>query len=128
MYNRGVFYLQGLCVEKDMNTAQELFKQSAEKGNHNAIFALGKLLIDKKEYEEGIKLFTKAAKLGNANAMCAIGALYWNGTEVEKNEETGEHYIVQAYLQGDQKLKEFIMQSYRNLIEKYLKQVDTDHI
>ena len=74
----GQMYERGLFVNKDAYLAEECYRESANDGDADAMFALGEMYEygrfgydcrQGKDYDKAIDWYTKAANAGNANAI-----------------------------------------------------------
>ena len=77
----------GTGTEKDVQAAVSYLEKSAQLGNVNAQYLLGKVCLESSigNPSQAIAWMTKAAEAGNAGAQYALGKLYRDGTHVEKN-------------------------------------------
>lgn len=96
LYQLGKKYYKIRIYDK----AVECFRQSADKGNIDAMDYLGRCFyngdgveIDK---EEAFYLQRQAALLGNASAMCAVSFCYRWGEGIEKSENQAQEWLQRA--------------------------------
>ena len=66
---QGLYYQTGRYVKKNVGSAVKYYKRAIERGNMDAVVALGKCYRDgvgvKKDLPEAVKLFKTAADAGN---------------------------------------------------------------
>ncbi|MPL83798.1 hypothetical protein SDC9_29756 [bioreactor metagenome] len=86
-YRLGQMLYTGTGTEKDAQAAVSYLEKSAQLGNVNAQYLLGKVCLetDIGNPAQAIAWMTKAAETGNAGAQYALGKLYRDGTHVEKD-------------------------------------------
>jgi TPR repeat protein len=80
----GELYAYGLGVQRDDKKAAEWYRLAADRGDREAMFALGLLYLGGRvsgsvDREQGAKLLAAAAKLGHAGAAYDLGVLYLEG-------------------------------------------------
>lgn len=86
-YRLGQMLYTGTGIEKDVQAAVSYLEKSAQLGNVNAQYLLGKVCLETGigNPAQAIVWMTKAAEAGNAGAQYALGKLYRDGTHVEKD-------------------------------------------
>ncbi|WP_195201351.1 MobP3 family relaxase [Faecalispora jeddahensis] len=86
-YRLGQMLYTGTGTEKDVQTAVSYLEKSAQLGNVNAQYLLGKVCLETGigNPAQAIVWMTKAAEAGNAGAQYALGKLYRDGAYVEKD-------------------------------------------
>lgn len=86
-YRLGQMLYTGTGTEKDAQAAVSYLEKSAQLGNVNAQYLLGKVCLESSigNPSQAIAWMTKAAKAGNAGAQYALGKLYRDGTHMEKD-------------------------------------------
>lgn len=86
-YRLGQMLYTETGTEKDVQAAVSYLEKSAQLGNVNAQYLLGKVCLETGigNPTQAIAWMTKAAEAGNAGAQYALGKLYWDGTHVEKD-------------------------------------------
>lgn len=90
-----------LCKEKNYSQAMLWIKKSAEQGDSNAQYNLGKLYykgyLGKVDYYEALKWFLEAANKSNDEANNMLGVLYEEGKGVTQNYNTAyDYYLIAA--------------------------------
>ncbi|CAG8622703.1 5613_t:CDS:2 [Rhizophagus irregularis] len=109
-YWLGYYYLEGYIVEKSLQKAIELFKESADRGVPDAqlryAFALSEISPRKFNVNEFVRYLTMAANNENHAAQYNLGDLYYNGKlGIPKNEEKGLSYLKLAAIKGQPKAR-----------------------
>jgi len=86
-YRLGQMLYTGTGTEKDVQVAVSYLEKSAQLGNVNAQYLLGKVCLETGIVNpaQAVAWMTKAAEAGNAGAQYALGKLYRDGTHVEKD-------------------------------------------
>ncbi|CAI2191348.1 20312_t:CDS:2, partial [Funneliformis geosporum] len=112
-YWQGYYYLEGRYVEKNLEKAKELFKESADGGNADAQLRYAFCLIDKEnEYIDTLtflKYLEMSANNENSTALYNLGEIYLNGRlNIEKDHDKGIQYLKLAALKGQLKAKEVL--------------------
>jgi hypothetical protein len=104
-YKMGLAYYRGDAVEKNFITAQYLLFQAAIRGNVEAQFVLGELLIDETNENgnllQAIDWFSKAAENGHATAQVRLGAAYYNGLGIETDKNKAKFWFAKSAEQGN---------------------------
>ena len=86
-YRLGQMLYTGTGTDKDVQTAVSYLEKSAQLGNVNAQYLLGKVCLEAGigNLAQAITWMSKSAEAGNAGAQYALGKLYRDGTHVEKD-------------------------------------------
>lgn len=87
-YLLGKVYLQGLCVEKDIEKAIHYLKKSAEQKNSFAMYQLAKIFMSDVQHQDplqAIQYLKEAVLAGNEFAQIALGQELLKGEIIEKN-------------------------------------------
>lgn len=86
-YRLGQMLYTGTGAEKDVQAAVSYLEKSAQLGNVNAQYLLGKVCLETGigNPASAVAWMRKAAEAGNAGAQYALGKLYRDGTHVEKD-------------------------------------------
>ena len=86
-YRLGQMLYTGTGTDKDAQAAVSYLEKSAQLGNVNAQYLLGKVCLEIGigNPAQAISWITKAAEAGNVGAQYALGKLYRDGTHVEKD-------------------------------------------
>ncbi|HGM9948735.1 TPA: tetratricopeptide repeat protein [Providencia rettgeri] len=85
MMSLGDLYSDGRGVEKNIELAEKLYKESIQAGNDFAITRLGNLYSDLEHYDKAIKCYELAIKKGDPAAMNSMGLLYQHGFGVKRD-------------------------------------------
>jgi len=81
----GWFYLNGVGVEKDIEEARHWYRKSARQGDSKAMFSLGQMAFDDRDYADAMVWFRRAVEKGHAVSLYWLGKLYWRGNGVPAN-------------------------------------------
>lgn len=86
-YRLGQMLYTGTGTEKDAQATVSYLEKSAQLGNVNAQYLLGKVCLETGigNPAQAIVWMTKAAEAGNAGAQYALGKLYRDGNHVKKD-------------------------------------------
>jgi len=86
-YRLGQMLYNGTGMDKDVQAAVSYLEKSAQLGNVNAQYLLGKVCLETniENPAQAIAWMTNAAEAGNAGAQYALGKLYRDGIHVEKD-------------------------------------------
>lgn len=109
----GLFYLNGIGVEKDPKEAVVWLEKAAEQGNAKALKSLAGCYFQgfgvQKNTAEAIRLLEKAAEGNNADAQYILGRCYAFGTDVEKDVEKARYWLEKAAGNGHKEAKEKLL-------------------
>lgn len=89
LFNMGVFYMEGMGCDQDMELSAKYFHRAARRRHPEAQFAYGDLLSQgwgvEQDSKRAIKWFSDAAENGHVEAMYRLGEIYEDGigTEVD---------------------------------------------
>ncbi len=130
MYNLGHLYQN---EHKDLEKAEEYYKQAADLGHMSAMYNLGLLYQNEhKDLEKAEEHYKQAADLGDTGAMYNLGHLYKNE---HKDLEKAEEYYKQAadlgHMDAMYNLGHLYQNEHKDLekAEEYYKQAaDLDHM
>jgi uncharacterized protein len=78
----GWFYLNGVGVERNLELAERWYRKSARQGEAKAMFSLGQMAYDERDYADALVWFRRAADKGHARSLFWIGKLFWRGNGV----------------------------------------------
>ena len=98
----GKFYRDDLSTLRDHTKAEQWFRRSAEAGNDFSEYALGKLLLTQKRWDEAMEWLGKAADHGSQFARYRLGKIYLVGESVPKDTEKALAYLTASADQGNQ--------------------------
>ncbi len=81
----GWFYRNGIGVPQDNELALSWWKKSARQGDPRAMFSLGQMAFEEKDYGEALVWFTRATEHGHTRSLYWIGKLHWRGLGVPRD-------------------------------------------
>ena len=96
-YRLGTMYLKGKGTDVDLKKAEKYLLESADNGNNQAQYQLGKLRLAQDRIDEAEQLFIKSAEKGNVYSAFALGRIYM--TEEKRDDSKAEQFLKQ-YLAG----------------------------
>lgn len=95
-------YRDALGVIPDEEQAEVWFRSSAQAGNDNSQYALGKLLQEQRRITEAVEWYGQASAQGNQYADYRLGKLYLMGKEVPKDAEKAVRHLTASAEAGNQ--------------------------
>ena len=96
-YRLGTMYLKGKGTDVDLAKAEKYLLESADNGNNQAQYQLGKLRLAQVRIDEAEQLFIKSAEKGNVYSAFSLGRIYM--TEEKRDDSKAEQFLKQ-YLAG----------------------------
>ena len=99
----GWFYWNGVGVEANRDEAIRWYRKSARQGDERAMFSLGQIAYELRDFNDSLMWFTRAEQKGHARAKYWIGKLYWKGAGVELNRKKARQLFAEA---ASQKVEE----------------------
>ena len=96
-YRLGTMYLKGKGTDVDLAKAEKYLLESADNGNNQAQYQLGKLRLAQDRIDEAEQLFIKSAEKGNVYSAFSLGRIYM--TEEKRDDSKAEQFLKQ-YLAG----------------------------
>ena len=96
-YRLGTMYLKGKGTDVDLAKAEKYLLESADNGNDQAQYQLGKLRLAQDRIDEAEQLFIKSAEKGNVYSAFSLGRIYM--TEEKRDDSKAEQFLKQ-YLAG----------------------------
>nr|WP_298124416.1 tetratricopeptide repeat protein [uncultured Pseudoxanthomonas sp.] len=100
IYNLGVDFYVGACVEKSYRKAAHLWEKAANAGVVPAKNNLGYLLFEglevKQDHRRAVLLWTEAARAGHSEAQVHLGSAVFHGDGTEKDPVQGLAWILYA--------------------------------
>ncbi|WP_228725556.1 tetratricopeptide repeat protein [Klebsiella variicola] len=96
-------YDVGIGVEKDYQTALQLYLKAAEQGDAKAQFNLGIMYDEGKvgqDYQAARQWYLKAADQGDAGSENNLGLIYFKGKGVRRDLATARFYFRKACDKG----------------------------
>lgn len=104
-YNLGLFYQNGIRVDKDINQALQWYTKAANQNDAGAYLSMGILYYNDefkiKDIHKAFVNIQKAAELGETLAQSHLCMLYDEGKGVEKNPNLALYWCLKAAVQGD---------------------------
>jgi TPR repeat protein len=92
----GWFYLNGVGVGRDVDRARKWYRESARRSEPKAMFSLGQIAYDERDFSEGLRWFTRASDAGHVRSLYWLGKLYWRGHGVEQDRKQAMRYFHRA--------------------------------
>lgn len=119
LYNLGVFYDEGIPVERDREKWIEYTLQAAEKNIPSALYNLGLHyyygdMDITQDYTKAVDYFARASELGHYNAAKMLAQCYLNGHGVEQNGEMAIQCYLKSFENGNYKVLNEIGDMYLN--------------
>ena len=81
----GWFYLNGVGVDQDTELARKWYRKSARQGDSRAMFSLGQMAYDERDFVDALLWFRRAADKGHVRSLFWIGKLLWRGDGAPKD-------------------------------------------
>lgn len=92
----GWYYLGGVGVARDLDKARKWYRKSARHREPRAMFSLGRIDYEERDYVESLTWFSRAAEAGHARSLYWIGKHYWFGLGVPQNKKEALKFFHQA--------------------------------
>jgi TPR repeat protein len=73
------FYHNGKGIRQDLSKARTWYLKAARKGNTSAMFSLGQIAFDKKDFKEAVRWFSKAARKDHPRSNYYLGRMLVHG-------------------------------------------------
>lgn len=104
LFNMGVFYMEGMGCDQDMELSAKYFHRAARRRHPEAQFAYGDLLSNgwgvEQDEKKAIKWFSDAAENGHVEAMFRLGEIYEEGKGTAVNLEAASKWYDAACSKG----------------------------
>lgn len=104
LFNLGVFYMEGMGCDQDMELSAKYFHRAARRRHPEAQFAYGDLLSQgwgvEQDNKRALKWFLDAAENGHVEAMYRLGEIYEQGIGTEVNLEAAKKWYDAACSKG----------------------------
>ena len=81
----GWFYLNGVGVARSISDAITWYRRSARRGEPRAMFSLGFIAYEQKDWCDALTWFRRAADSGHHRSLFWIGKLHWKGRAVTQS-------------------------------------------
>ncbi len=92
----GWFYLNGVGTSRDIEKAKKWYRESARRGAPKAMFSLGQIAYDERDFSDAFRWFTRASEAGHVRSLYWLGKLYWRGHGVERDGKHARRLFQQA--------------------------------
>ena len=92
----GWFYLNGVGVERDLERARRWYRDSARRSEVRAMFSLGQIAYEERDYSEALIWFRRASDAGHHRSLYFLGRHYWRGHGVEQDKREAMRYFHRA--------------------------------
>jgi TPR repeat protein len=85
-----------------LDEAEKFFREAvaAKPGDAEAVFLMGRLAFEKKDFAAAAKLYQEASERGHAEAAASLGAMYAEGQGVERNDSEAVRLYAAAAERG----------------------------
>ncbi len=103
----GIWYQDGLGVDKNPLLAEKWFSESASQGLISSQTSLGKMYRygESPDIQEALRWFRKAAEGGDKEAQYELGMMYQEGKGIEQDYAKAEKWLMLAADQGNDDAK-----------------------
>jgi len=81
----GWFYINGVGVERSISEAITWYRRSARRGEPRAMFSLGLIAYEQKDWHDALTWFRRSADAGHHRSIFWIGKLRWRGHCVQQS-------------------------------------------
>jgi TPR repeat protein len=92
----GWFYLNGVGVDADEEEAVRWYSRSARQGEPRAMFSLGWIAYERRDFSEALTWFARATDKGHHRSRYWIGKMYWRGQGVTRDRKRARELFSQA--------------------------------
>lgn len=92
----GWFYLRGIGVDIDLDESKRWYKKSARQKDPRAMFSLGEIFYDERDYVEALVWFNRAIENGHARSLYWIGMMHWKGRGVPEDKKLANRFFSKA--------------------------------
>lgn len=104
LFNMGVFYMEGMGCDQDMELCAKYFHRAARRRHPEAQFAYGDLLSQgwgvEQDEKRALKWFLDAAENGHVEAMYRLGECYEQGIGTDVNLDAAKKWYDAACSKG----------------------------
>ena len=101
MFNIGIIYTAGTCIEGDNLEALKWYNKAADLGDDEALYYAAQIYSDMKEYKKSFEYFLESSLLNNSYSMYNVGYQYYYGHGVRRDYFKSYIWIKLAILSGN---------------------------
>jgi TPR repeat protein len=101
----GWYYLNGVGVPKNVDEARRWYRKSARQREPRAMFSLGRIAYDDRNFEEALEWFQAAKDQGHARSTYWIAKLHWRGLGVPQDRRAAEGLMQEAAKHKDREAR-----------------------
>ena len=113
----GWFYLNGEGVARDIESATKWYRKSARLHEPKAMFSLGQIAYDEKNYSEALRWFKRAIKAGHMRSTYWLGKLCWRGHGLPMDKKKAMSLFESAAKKKDPEAQRILRRFSRHHIE-----------
>jgi len=92
----GWFYRNGVGVDLDIEESKRWYRKSARQKDPRAMFSLGEIFYDERDYDEALIWFQRAIDAGHARSLFWLGMMYWKGRGVQQDKVQARKLFTRA--------------------------------
>lgn len=92
----GWYYLNGVGVARDVERAKTWYRKSARRGETRAMFSIGQIAYNERDFSDALKWFGRASDAGHVRSLYWLGKLHWRGHGVEQDKKQAMRYFHRA--------------------------------
>jgi TPR repeat protein len=92
----GWFYLNGVGTKRDIEKSKKWYRESARRREPKAMFSLGQIAYDQRDFSGALRWFTRASESGHVRSLYWLGKLYWRGHGVERDQKHAKELFHRA--------------------------------
>jgi TPR repeat protein len=96
----GWMCLVGEGTEKDINQSVSWYSLAAKRGNNEAMFSLGKVYIEKGQYQQAISFLKESGEKGYGPSLYKLGCIYGLGKGIQKDDAKSFSFFKKSYESG----------------------------
>jgi len=109
----GWHYLNGVGVDPDLELAEQWYRKSSRKGDARAMFSLGQMAYNRRDYLEAKTWFERALAKAHARSGCWLAKVLWRLSQSRRDRQEAIAYLHRA--------AEMKVYDARRLLRKYEK-------
>ena len=97
----GKMYYSGDGVPKDKQKGMEIMRRAADLTNNvDALFSMGMMTLENRDFVQAREWFTRAAEQGNVNSMIILGELYRRGIGGDRDLQKAQRLTEEVAARG----------------------------